>query len=105
MVWRGPGVLLGVVLFLAASAGLILVLDTGSERHDCSVEFQQLVGGVGFGPALDLSVCPFAFDPRLGSHCAWDDGPIPGGSCFCPYHASSIVDYPPLSSRTVGAPE
>ena len=44
--------------------------------------FQELVGGLGFGPALDLSRCEFSFDPRLCPGCPADLGPVPAGRCF-----------------------
>ena len=59
-------------------------------------EFQQLVGGLGLGPAVNLGDCCCCFEPRLDSACGFDRGPIPGGSCFCPRHACSVFFYPPL---------
>jgi hypothetical protein len=107
MMFRAQWILLVMVLILSAAASFILVTDPGSRtsRNVHSREFQQLVGGLGFGPSTDLSQCPFAFDPRLGSRCAQDVGPVPGGACFCPHHACSVFDYPPLSSNPKGASE
>jgi hypothetical protein len=101
MTLRAQGILLVFVLALVSAAGFILALVPGSRpsRNARSREFQQVVGGLGFGPSTSLSHCPFAFDPRLGSRCAQDNGPVPGGGCFCPHHACSIFFYPPLPSN------
>jgi hypothetical protein len=40
-----------------------------------------------------LSVCEFAFDPRMNGACTWDFGRTPGGIHFCPKHAGSILSY------------
>jgi hypothetical protein len=95
---RGPAILFGVVVLLVAGAVAVLVVGPPSRarREARSREFQQLVGGLGFGPATDLAPCPFALDPRLCPDCARDLGPIPGGRYFCPHHAGAVFDYPPL---------
>src|SRR5216684_764413 len=94
---RGFGLLV-VLLFLVAGAAAVLVRESlaqdRKQRH--AEEFQRLTGGVGFGPALDLSGCAFGFDPRLDGTCAEDCGPVPGGACFCPRHAGSVLFYPSL---------
>jgi hypothetical protein len=90
------------LLLLVGAAGAVLVAEErgAGRQQDCGEAFQRLVGGVGFGPALDLSGCALGFDPRLDDSCAEDDGPIPGGACFCPRHAGSIFFYPPLDRAT-----
>jgi hypothetical protein len=94
--------LLLVILLLTVACAAVLVvearLSTGLEKR--AKEFQLLLGGLGFGPSLDLSLCPFAFDPRIDDSCADDYTPVPGGTCFCPRHAGSILDYPPPPRRT-----
>src|SRR5579871_3846529 len=92
---KGSGLLLALVILAGASAA---VLAAGGRGRDSSrgEEFQRLVGGLGFGPALDLSACPFGFDPRLDGTCGEDCGAVPGGRCFCPRHAGSVFFYPPL---------
>ena len=97
MAGKGPAVLLVLVLTLTGAAGLVLCHESLDEprRESRARSFQQLVGGLGFGPALDLSDCAFAFDPRLGRECSHQHGPIPGGVYFCPQHACSVLDYPP----------
>jgi hypothetical protein len=59
-------------------------------------QFQRLVGGLGCGPAVDLSRCGFSFDPRLCPDCPLNHEPMPGGIYFCPQHACSILFCPPL---------
>jgi hypothetical protein len=95
---RAPTTLLAFTLLLVAGAAAVLVAGSpGQARREArSREFQRLVGGLGFGPATDLSACPFGFDPRLCPDCARDLGPIPGGRYFCPHHAGAVFDYPPL---------
>src|SRR4051812_19386200 len=98
---RSPRLLLALVLILATGAGAALVADaaTSRDRTGRAAEFQRLVGGLGFGPAADLSRCAFSFDPRLCPGCPRDLGPIPGGAVFCPYHGCSILSYPRLESN------
>jgi hypothetical protein len=91
---KAPSVLFALLLALAAAACVLLTVSTrpaGAQKR--AEEFHHLVGGLGFGPALDLQQCAFSFDPRLCPACPYDCGPIPGGIFFCPYHACSILDY------------
>lgn len=100
-------------LLLATALGLVVLglaaghlttrrrLPAGG-RHSQAKEFQHLVGGLGFGPAVDLSGCAFGFDPRLDANCAFDRGLVPGGACFCPRHAGSLFSYPPLRRKLSG---
>jgi hypothetical protein len=95
---KRPAAVLAVILTLALGA-VAVVLAGGRERDDrAAQEFQQLVGGLGFGPAVNLSPCAFSFDPRLCHRCPQDFGPVPGGRCFCPQHASSILSYPSVGA-------
>jgi hypothetical protein len=98
---KRESLLVTAVLALAAGAAAVLVLDgeqgPGQERK--SEEFQRLLGGLGFGPATDLSRCAFSFDPRVCPCCQEDTGLIPGGAHFCPHHGCSIFSYPPLDRR------
>jgi hypothetical protein len=97
-----------VLSFLPIAACALLIVNAGSEsaRDATREEFQHLVGGLGFGPAVDLSSCSFSFDPRLCPDCQQDHGPILGGVYFCPHHACSILFYPPLTreAETSGEP-
>jgi hypothetical protein len=95
---RGSGVLLAGIGALALAAGAMLAIGA---RHSAAEAgrgraFQGLVGGLGFGPALDLSRCAFSFDPRLCPACSQEVGPVPGGKAFCPHHAGAVIDYPAL---------
>jgi hypothetical protein len=95
---RAPAVLLALTLGLAVAAAGLLAHGARPRagQEERARAFHQLVGGLGFGPAVDLSRCAFSFDPRLCPACPGDCGPIPGGMFFCPYHAGAAVDRPPL---------
>ena len=97
-------VLFVLLLVLAVSATAVLIVEGRSQRRReaRSEQFQHLVGGLGFGPALDLSGCAFGLDPRLDDSCSDDCGPIPGGATFCPRHAESVFYYAP---REHGVPQ
>jgi hypothetical protein len=90
-----------LLLGLAGVACVLTVADgfasAGAGRQ--AEEFQHLVGGLGLGPAVDLSRCAFSFDPRLCPDCPLNHAPVPGGVYFCPQHACSILYFPPLTSR------
>jgi len=88
-------VLFVLLLLLTFAAAAVLVVEARAhrQREARSEQFQHLVGGLGFGPALDLSGCAFGFDPRLDDGCSEDCGPIPGGALFCPRHAGSVFYY------------
>jgi hypothetical protein len=94
---RGPLVLFVLLMALATAAGMVLVASNHrpAQAMHRGQQFQHLLGGLGFGPARDLQRCAFAFDPRLSPSCSEDGGPVPAGASFCPYHACSILDYPP----------
>lgn len=93
--------LLWCLLFQGAAAGaawtlVIADLPVQAESDRRHVNFQNLVGGLGFGPAQDLAHCPFHFDPRLG-RCRQDEwGPLADGASLCPHHGGSVFCYPPL---------
>lgn len=80
---------LGLLTLLLLGAGAILLFDRNSPRP-ASAEFQNLVGGLGLGPATDIDVCDFCFDPRVGSMCPQEVSPFPGGFFFCPLHGLSV---------------
>src|SRR5882724_4671365 len=96
---KAPSVLFAAVLALAVAAGVALLFDAqpSPQQDTRAQEFHHLVGGLGFGPAVDLDRCEFGFDPRLCPACSNDLGPIPGGLFFCPLHACSTFDYQPLT--------
>lgn len=92
-----PRLILVSLIGLSAAASAIVLAE--SRRNPVAAgrsrEFQQMLGGLGFGPAIDLSRCTLAFDPRLGPMCESQFGPIPGGGFVCPHHACSVFDYSP----------
>jgi hypothetical protein len=89
-------------LVVAAGASLTWSVGPGTTDRQAK-EFHGLVGGLGFGPALDLESCEFSFDPRLCPDCICASGHVPGTASFCPYHASALIDYDsPNPSRELG---
>jgi hypothetical protein len=97
---KSPAVLIAVTLSLVAGVAAVLIGEgsAANGRLRRAEEFQVLVRGLGLGPAVDLSRCAFRFDPRLCPACPEDDGPVAGGSWFCPCQGCSIFYYPPLPS-------
>jgi hypothetical protein len=94
---RTPELLASGVLGLAVAAGVLVVIEgRAPPRERATDEFQRLVGGLGFGPAVDVARCPFGFDPRLDPDDQEDQEPIPGGYFFCPHHGAGVFAYPPL---------
>jgi hypothetical protein len=89
--------LLTLMCSLLFGAAVVLAVDRASweSREARAREFQSLVGGLGFGSALELSRCATSFDPRVCPGCPQDGGPVPAGAAFCPYHAFSILHYAP----------
>jgi hypothetical protein len=83
------------LLLLTGAAGTVLAAEGLAGGGQRAEGFQRLVGGLGFGPALDLGDCPLAFDPRLDGACGADFGVVAGGACFCPRHAGTNLS-PPL---------
>src|SRR5262245_11811005 len=84
------------VVGLALAAGVVLVLSRRPSASEAARAraLQELVGGLGFGPALDLSRCAFSVDPRLCPACSQEVGLVPGGKALCPHHAAAVIDYP-----------
>jgi hypothetical protein len=92
-----PRILLIVLCFLLIGVAVALTVECASwhAREARARDFQSLVGGLGFGPALELSRCAASFDPRLCPGCPQEYGPVPAGAVFCPYHGFSILHYAP----------
>ena len=82
----------GLMATTAVAAALALAVLNKPDPPDRATEFHRLVGGLGFGPGIDLSRCEAAFDPRICPHCSWDTGPIPGGREFCFHHPLCVFD-------------
>ncbi|MFI5403308.1 MAG: hypothetical protein ACHQ1G_10250 [Planctomycetota bacterium] len=82
---RAPALLLATTLAVALFAAVLLA--TAAPSTEGSEDFQRLVGGLGLGPAVDLSRCPAEFDPRVDAGCALGGEPLPASTLFCPVHA------------------
>ena len=97
---KAPLLVLGLILALALAAAVLVLVESrhGGAARARGKEYQELIGGLGFGPDVDLSRCATSFDPRLCRRCPHDFGPVPAGGCFCPHHASSIFWYPAFGS-------
>lgn len=91
---RSPLWFLAAVGGLTLAAGIVLALPPQRGALERALSFQHLVGGLGFGPALDLSGCASQFDPRICPECVNELGPLVNGRVFCPHHAFSILSYP-----------
>ncbi|MFP6769162.1 MAG: hypothetical protein VB859_13400 [Planctomycetaceae bacterium] len=78
--------LLAVIAVLVIAAGVAVAhyRQPVPTRAADAAGFQQLVGGLGFGPSVELSTCPVQFDPRLETTCNAQTGPIPAGGLLCP---------------------
>jgi len=86
-------------LTLAIAAVSCLAISNGPGEWDSvkAIEFQQMVGGLGLGPATNMSECPALFDPRIAVTCPYEYEPIPAGqNFFCSRHACSILSLPNL---------
>ena len=79
--------LLALAVVLPAAAGALLLSASPAAGNDEA--FQRLVGGLGLGPAVDLSRCAGGFDPRVETSCTFRHEPVPCGSLFCPSHAGA----------------
>jgi hypothetical protein len=90
---KTPAVLLIAIVSLVIGAGLILAFDGRVHRSARTQQYQQLVGGLGFGPVLDLSSGANSFDPRVSNEDHGEVGPIVDGSLFGPQSGCSIFFY------------
>ena len=101
---KTPLVLALLLIGLAGAAVLVVTAHsrTPATSHEHAVALQRLVGGLGCGPAVDLSRCAFSFDPRLCQDCPLRHAPVPGGIYFCPQHACSILYCRPLTTAEEG---
>jgi len=82
---------LGLSLLCAGTAAAVASsLRENKDSRTRQQDFQRLVGGLGTGPTVDLSGCPFSFDARLADSCRYDRGPIAGGAFFCREHGCSV---------------
>lgn len=87
----------GLVLSTVCAVGAVLFDgpprdDIAERRH----QFQQLLGGLGFGATVSLSECCFCFDPRLRPVCSQMEGPLPAATVVCRQHMGRVTEYPHL---------
>ncbi len=76
-----------LLLALAVALPLLVVALLLRPARAADGGFQRLVGGLGLGPAVDLSRCAGEFDARVEPACSHRFDPLPGGSLYCPAHA------------------
>jgi len=74
---RGRALLLAAAVALPATAAAMLTASASPAIHGGRASFQREVGGLGLGPAVDLSRCACGFDPRVESGCALGLEPVP----------------------------
>jgi hypothetical protein len=87
---RRLALLLALAVVIPGAAGALLAsASVARERTGQDEAFQRLVGGLGLGPAVDLSRCAGGFDPRVETSCTFRHEPVPCGSIFCPSHAGA----------------
>jgi hypothetical protein len=97
--------LFGIMLIVvAAAAALTVASHAPADRQAHAEKFQRMLGGLGLGPAINLSGCPMCFDARVRFACNEDDGALPGGKFYCRHHALSVLYCPalPLKSAAIG---
>lgn len=82
-------VFVGLATALVTADAIQGPADTGR-----SADFQRLVGGLGLGPAINLSTCQPAFDLRIGEECPSGIEYLPGNGGFCPHHVCSVISWP-----------
>ncbi|MGQ3683634.1 MAG: hypothetical protein ACUBOA_01215 [Candidatus Loosdrechtia sp.] len=85
---------LGVLLCLALTVFVCLSaesLNTGEKtRLNSTLNFQQIVHGLGMGATTKPAWCYINFDPRIDPWCTCIEWPVPGGFCYCPDHTGSV---------------
>jgi hypothetical protein len=87
-----------VVLVLLVSAAAACVVDgdrPDARRADLAEPFHHALGGLGFGPALDLTEGCFGFDPRLSDSSLGSDEPIPAVAAALPGRTGLLFSYHP----------
>ena len=96
-----PRLILVAIITLTLLAATVLVRDAvATPRLEKSEDFQSLVRGLGFGPALDLSQGTHRFDPRLYGELTDVDAPLPGGARLDARDPFSIFPSAPLRQRS-----
>ena len=99
------GLCLGGVMAVLSVAAVGSTLSGTSDHLAAARAFQELTGGLGGGPTVDLA-CPAHLDPRLDGECRFDAGPVPGGSLLFPRRGRELlpsnVDMTRPNGRTSG---
>ena len=96
-----PRLILVAITALTMLAATVLVRDAvATPRQEIAEDFQSLVHGLGFGPALDLSQGTHRYDPRLYGELTDVDAPLPGGERFDARDPFSIFPSAPLRRRS-----
>ena len=87
----GPRGLLALSLVLSAGAAAAVASSASRPTEEArrGEDFQRLVHGLGFGPAVGLSRCERDFDPRIGDACSARHEPVPAGDAFCGHHGTA----------------
>ena len=81
--------LLVTVIVLALGAGAVLAFGGAAQAPEPTPKsFQELVGGLGTGPAVHPARCGLAFDRPVAGSCSWRHGAVAGGDRYCPLHAA-----------------
>ena len=92
--------LCGVMVVLSVAA-VGSTLRRTSDQLAAARAFQELTGGLGGGPTVDLA-CPAHLDPRLDGECRFDAGPVPGGSLLCPRCGRELLPSTVDVTRPIG---
>jgi hypothetical protein len=94
-----PNLILAAIAAMSLLAITVWIFDAmAAQRHEViSEEYQGLVGGLGFGPVLDLSNGVDSFDPRLSGVTQ----NIPEGMRSGPDNPLSIFRYPRLKQSPI----
>jgi len=82
-------------ILVVGVASLLLALDPWLARRagPADTQFQQLVGGLGMGPAVTLATDESRFDPRVSATSTLDLAPVPGGGWLGGEKACSILPF------------
>src|SRR5260370_40647126 len=107
MCYKTPHLIAVLMIGFVVAACAVMTADSLARAAGTghAEELQQLVGGLGCGPAVDLSRCAFSFDPRLCPDCPLNHAPVPGAVFFCSQHGCSILYCRPLIAKAGSSTE
>jgi hypothetical protein len=83
-----------ITAFAVIAAALVAVDSVDQGASQSSRQFQTFTGGLGFGSHIDLSRCPWLFDPRLAAASSPVIERIPDDPSGSQWHSLSIVPLP-----------